>query len=210
MTPAAGFRRATTVMAGLVLVVAGLSAFAKDGARPDDEQSPIVRVEGAVPAKTDEQVTGKAFLSVDRLPAGSTCRVVMVLDIAEGWNIKTNPPKPKNFIATQFTIKSKHGTVLKDVRYPEGKKVTDEKSGEQHTIYEEKVLLYGTLEIPKDAAGQTEELELNVRYQACQGFDVCLIPKTIKLTGKLDVAEPGETVKQINSRYFSMQAQKPE
>ena len=138
----------------------------------------------------------------DRLPAGGSCRVAMLVTIQEGWHINTNPPHPETMIPTQFTVKAKHGTVLKDVKYPAGVKISVKGLPDPQTIYEKQVLLHGVLSVPKESAGQMEELELMVRYQACNE-DICHPPKTLKLTGRLPVAPVGEQVKSINSKYFA-------
>lgn len=208
MTRFMGFRSIRLISSGIFAAVAALVVFPGLVASADRPGGTIQPIAGEAGGKADDLVTGKAFLSVDRLPGGGQCRVVMVINIADGWHIKTNPARPRTFIPTQLTVKSKHGTVLKDVRYPEGKDIAHAGAKEPIMVYENQVMLYGVLAIPKEAAGQSEELEISVRYQACKGEDECLLPKTIKLTGKLDVADPGETVKQINSKYFAAQASK--
>lgn len=185
---------------------------AKKAGDSADQESPVVQAgaeSDADPAeKKNDRCEVKAFLSYDRLPAGSQCRVAMVVTIQEGWHINTNPAKPKFNIPTQFTVKSKHGTVLKDVKFPEGiKGAIDKTTKEQAMYYENQVVLHGTLVVPKDAAGETEQLEMEVKYQACRG-DLCEPAKTVKVTGKIPVASPGDEVKTINAKYFTAQNQK--
>ncbi len=72
--------------------------------------------------KKTEILAAEAHLSVDRLPAGSSCRIAMVLDIKEGWHINQNPPDPDYQMPTTFTMKTKHGSKLLNVKYPKGHK----------------------------------------------------------------------------------------
>ena len=51
-------------------------------------------------------------------------------------------------------------------------------------------------------AGKNEELEFQIKYQACNE-KTCLPPKTLKLTGKIDIVKAGTPVKQINQKYFT-------
>ncbi|MCC7421222.1 MAG: hypothetical protein IT428_13140 [Planctomycetaceae bacterium] len=207
MTPVFGIRR--TGLAALVagsMSVAGLVAISQ--ARSEDKrasESPIVQVgaetEKAGPKK-DEKITIKAFMANDRLPAGGQCRVAMLVTIQEGWHINTNPANPKENIPTEFKVKSKLGTVLKGVQYPKGVEFVNTMSNQKESVYQKQVLLYGTLHIPKEAAGSTEELDLEVKYQPCND-KICLPPRTVKITGKVAVAAPGEEVKEINSKYFT-------
>ena len=153
------------------------------------------------PKKT-EILAAEAHLSVDRLPAGSSCRIAMVLDIKEGWHINQNPPDPDLQSPTTFTMKSKHGSKLLNVKYPKGHKFLPMGAPEAIVVYEGHIVLFATIEVPESAAGETEEFDLLVKYQACSN-DRCEPPKTLKLSGKVEVAPVGEKVKTINDKLFN-------
>lgn len=202
MTPVTGLRVGRLA---IVAVAIGVTCVAQSEEKRSSESAIVpvgAETSGKGDSKKEDKITVKAFMANDRLPAGGQCRVAMLVTIQDGWHINTNPAKPEINFPTQFTVKSKLGTVLKDVKYPEGVKRANKKTKEQEFAYETQVLLYGTLQIPKEAAGETEELDLQVKYQACNE-DVCLVPRTVKLTGKVQVAAPGEAVKSINAKYFS-------
>ncbi|MEX2288609.1 MAG: DUF255 domain-containing protein [Planctomycetaceae bacterium] len=165
---------------------------------PEEEQKPAEKNAKKKPA---HKISAKAFLSVDKLTKGGTCRVVMYVDIADGWHINTNPAKPDKFIATEFTLKSKQGTTLTNVQYPAGKPVKVPGLNEPQHIYEKRAVIYGELKVPETVAANEEELELSVHYQACNDKS-CLPPKTFKLEGKLPIVGKGEPVKQINQDKF--------
>jgi len=152
--------------------------------------------------KKEELVKAKAFLSVDKLPAGGTCKIVIKLSIKKGWHINANPPRPKFLKPTELTIESKQGVKLSDVRYPKAKPFTLEGFDEPLHVYEGEVSLYGTLQIPANAKTEQAEIELKIRYQACNDTQ-CLSPKTLKLKGKIPIAAAGEEVKQINAALFA-------
>jgi len=153
--------------------------------------------------KRKHKVIARAFLSVDKLPAGGKCRIVVFVDVDENWHINTNPAQPKYLRATTFKVKSEQGTQLIDVKYPEGKQVEVPGLKEKQTYYEGRIAIYGELEIPRDVPGRRESLDLLIRYQACND-QTCLRPMTLTLEGKnLPVAAPGEPVKSINGRLFS-------
>jgi hypothetical protein len=88
------------------------------------------------------------------------------------------------------------------VKYPKGHKFDFPGFDEPLMVYEGQIVLFGTIEVPQEAAGQHEELELNVKYQACSS-DRCEPPRTLKLTGKVEVAAVGEPVKTINDKLFN-------
>ena len=152
--------------------------------------------------KKDELVRARAYLSTDRLPAGGTCRIVVLLDVKEGWHINANPPSPDFLKPTKLSFKSKSGVTLADPIYPKGHGFKMEGEDMDAMVYEGEVAIDGTLTVPKSSGGVTDEMEITVNYQACNEKG-CQPPKSIKLTGKLAVAKPGESVKPINSKLFA-------
>lgn len=178
-----------------------LVAFAKD----EKSESTILLTaseEIAKEKKKKEQVQAKILLSVDKLTAGEKCEFVVILEIQEGWHINANPPSPDNMIATAVTIKSKEGTKQLEVKYPKGKKFALEDLPDPLSVYEGEVQIRGEIEAAKTAAGKKDEVEFQIRYQACNDKN-CLPPKTLKLPGVLEIVAPGTPVKQINQKYFA-------
>ena len=155
--------------------------------------------------KKDELVKGRAYLSVDKLPAGGTCRIVILLDVKEAWHINANPPSPDHLIPTKVSFKSKNGIKLTDPVYPKGNGLKLAGEEVEASVYEGEVTIRGTLTIPEGAGGQIDDMEITINYQACNET-VCLPPKTIKLNGKLAIAARGEPVKSINARLFKVPA----
>jgi len=165
----------------------------------------IVQVSGTSPNKKNAgPVQARAYLSVDRLPVGGKCRIVVLLNVEKGWHINANPPKPKTAIATALSLTSKAGVKLADVKYPRGHELKFDGADEPLSVYDGSVRIYGTLEIPKQVAAgvKADEIELRIRYQACNDVK-CLAPKTLKLKGKLPLAPAGESVKPINQKLFA-------
>ncbi|HLJ11934.1 MAG TPA: DUF255 domain-containing protein [Planctomycetaceae bacterium] len=155
------------------------------------------------PAKRPEVVSGKAFLSVDRLPAGGTAKILVQLQIAEGWHIHANPVgDPEIDVATELEIDSKQGVSLSSVRYPAGKKIERGEDEKPQIVYTGKVSLIGQVDVPEKSAGQRDELVLTVTYQACNDVQ-CLPPKRLKLTVPVSIAREGESVKPINESLFA-------
>lgn len=152
--------------------------------------------------KKEEHVKAQAFLSVDRLPAGGSCQVMVVLTIEKGWHVNANPPSPDYLIPVKVSWKSKNKIQLAELKYPKGIAFRFAGSDEDAMVYDGEVQIRGTLEIPKEAGGLTEDMEISVHYQVCNE-EGCLPPKTIKLNGKLPIAKSGEAVKSINGKLFN-------
>ena len=171
---------------------------------PAGAAQPILQAAAESPAAKDgrpEIVTARAYLNVDKLPAGGSCRVVLLIEIQEGWHINANAPGPKALIPTVFSIESKQGVKLANVDYPAGDEMRTDAFEEPVRTYEKRVALYGVLTVPADAASAVDEMELRLRYQPCND-QTCLAPKTIKLKGRIPIAPPGEQVREINGKLF--------
>ncbi len=154
------------------------------------------------PVKKPEKITMKAFMSLDKIPAGGQCDVAIVIDIKEGWHINANPADPDFLIPTTLMVKSKQGVKLSSVKYPKGQRYQLPIFNQPILAYEQQVILRGVLTAPKIAAGNTDELELIVRFQACDEKS-CDLPKTLAIKGKVMVASPTEAIRKVNQKYFS-------
>ncbi len=155
--------------------------------------------------KKEPLVKGRAYLSADKLPAGGTCQFIVLLNVKEGWHINANPPSLEYLRPTSVTFKSKQEVELSDVKYPKGHGFKFAGEDKEVLVYEGEIAIRGKLTIPEKAGGQTDEMEITIKYQACNDVG-CDPPKEIKLTGKLAVAKKGEAVKSINSRLFAAPA----
>jgi hypothetical protein len=158
--------------------------------------------------KKGELIKASVYLSTDKLPAGGSCDFQVLLDVNKGWHINANPPSRDYLIPTSVTFKSKLEAKLTDVKYPEGHGFKFEGEEMEVLVYEGKVAIRGKLVVPEKAGGQTDEMEIVIKYQACNDVG-CQPPSTIKLAGKLAVAKRGEAVKTINARLFAPAANAP-
>ncbi|MFN0197036.1 MAG: protein-disulfide reductase DsbD domain-containing protein [Planctomycetaceae bacterium] len=160
------------------------------------------------PKKT-EVVTAKAYLSVDRFPAGDECEILIYLTIKEGWHINANPAQPDNFIPTTVKLKSKQNCTLDDIKYPEPIEFSFPGLKEPLHVYEGKVAIRGVISVPVTSAGQVDEIELHIRYQSCNDKS-CLPPKTLVLKSKVQVAGIGQKVTPENEDLFRAEDEKAE
>ena len=152
--------------------------------------------------QAQHHVSAKAFLANDRLPAGGTSRIGILLTIAPDWHINTNPAHPDFLIPTTIELKSKHGVTMAEPVYPAGGELKLEGLDSAYHVYEDEVLVTADLAIPRTAASKLEEFELTIRYQACNDQN-CERPKTLKFAARVPVAAVGEPVIAINKSVFS-------
>jgi hypothetical protein len=147
-------------------------------------------------ARANEVVSVSAFLSTTQLVPGLVTRLAVKMQIEPGWHINANPAGPKSAIPTVLTLKSKHGTQLKSISYPSGAAFGSAQ------VYEDNALIIGQLEVPAELAGQTEEIELQIRFQACND-ETCLPPRTIKFATKVPVAVQADDAEETNAAIFA-------
>ncbi len=152
------------------------------------------------PLKKDK-VNAEAHLSLEKLAPGKECRILIRLNVLPGWHINSNPARPEGYVPTEVSFKGKHGTTLAELSYPKGKLMRMADSDDPISVYDGKVDLFGKLTVPEAAAGLTEDMEIVVKYQACDDR-TCLLPTTVKLSGKLPVAKRDEVVRPINQKLF--------
>jgi hypothetical protein len=177
-----------------------------EAATAEEKLVPAAQMSKEDAAKHDK-LSATAYLSVDRLRAGGTCRIALVIDIDQGWHINANPAEPDYLVATELTATSGKKTKLASVEYPKGETFRVEGIEKPLSVYEGRCVIYGSLDVPKEAAGQTEQIELTVRYQTCND-KTCLRPAKLVLRAQAPVAKAGEAVKNVNESLFKSEGPK--
>jgi len=160
--------------------------------------------------KATDKVTAKVLLSADPLPPGGTCRVLVQLDIAPGWHIHGNPAgDPEGDNATELEVQSELEMKLRGIQFPKARVVARDADQPPARYLEGKTAIRATLEIPKEAAGKTEELQFEILYQACNDAS-CLRPQTLKLKVPVRVARKLSEARPANEEHFTNPPARPE
>jgi len=171
------------------------------GKGKDDAGLVPIAMTGPDGPKPGHRLSVHVFLDQDRLPAGGTCRIAVVLQTEPGWHINANPVRPSFLIPTTVTLRSKHGTQLAGLVYPDPDRLTVQGIDEPVLVYEGRTILYGRLRVPTEAASQVEELHFEVRYQACNDR-ICEPPKTLSLEAQVPVAPKDVPTHPLNGPLF--------
>jgi hypothetical protein len=187
--------------AGGIEIVAQKPPAQSSGSSRQNDREPLVVAAQSDPRDKDAKVTAKAYLSVDKLTAGQTARVAVILTVAEGWHINANPARPDFLEPTELALQAAHKTTLPKVEYPKGRNFVMEGFEEPLSVYEKQVVIRGTLKVPPEAAGKTERIDLEVHYQACDDRR-CLRPTEVTLSFEVPIVAAGTPVKPINQRLF--------
>lgn len=149
----------------------------------------------------EKPVRVKIYPYFDKLPRGATCPVAIELTVADNWHINANPSSPDFLIPTEVKITSPQKIKLKRVRYPKHELLKMEAQDEEAHVYSGKIMVYALLEIDEAEDAEKGEVTVEVRFQACNE-KTCEAPDTIKLSGKLPIANADDGIKKINESKF--------
>ncbi len=172
-----------------------MSAFKPVALDPKAPVSPFKRTYDEKPVRV------KIYPYFDKLPRGATCPVAIEVTVADNWHINANPSNPTFLIPTEVKITSPQKIKLKRVRYPKHELLKMEGQDEEAHVYSGKVMIYALLEIDEAEAAEKGEVTVEVRFQACNE-KTCEAPDTIKLSGKLPIANADDDIKKINESKF--------
>jgi len=159
--------------------------------------------------KPVSKVKGEVLLSADPLPPGGTCRVLVLLEVSPGWHIHGNPAgDPEGDNATELNLESELGLKLTEIEFPRPRVVARDNDLPPARYLEGQVALRATLQIPKEAAGQTEDLCFELLYQACNDSS-CLRPQTLKMVVPVRIARRLSEARPAHEDQFQTPPAKP-
>jgi uncharacterized protein len=168
------------------------------------EETAVVQASGEdePAAPSNKTVTAKVYLSVDQLPPNGTCRFVVFVSIKDGWHINTNQVAEDWQVPTDLTIASKQGVTAGQLSY-RGAKLTQLPGVQQPVkVFEKTAEIRGVLTVPKESAGKADDLQFQLKYQACNNKGECLPPAKIKLAGRVQIAPNLQSVHAANPNLF--------
>lgn len=199
-------RRFSIVLPLVFTLFAASAHFASVRALAQEEAAEESNDDASKKKKT-EKISLRPYLSVDKLPPGNQCEILLYVTVQEGWHINANPAMPENFIPTKVTLKSKQKCELVELKYPKARELSLQGFKEPVHTYDGRVAIRGVVTVPITAAGQVDEFELHVRYQACNDQN-CLPPTTLVFKTKVPVAGLGQEVKPLNQNLFRAEEEK--
>jgi DsbC/DsbD-like thiol-disulfide interchange protein len=135
---------------------------------------------GATQGKKDESQV-KFSASATKPDKDGRQKVTITMDINSGFYAYANPVNNEDLEPAQTVVKIAGAKKLEEVKvdYPPGKKkMTGDLS---YLTYEGKVEITATV---KRAAGDTEPLDVTVRFSVCNVKGFCLPPEQVKLQVK--------------------------
>ena len=155
----------------------------------------------------ERPVKAKIYPYFDKLQRGGKCPVAIELTIANEWHINANPAHPDFMIPTEIKITSEQKVKMTKVKYPEHELLEVEGQDEPSHVYGGKVIIYALLETDAAEMAEKADVEVEIKFQACNS-KTCEPPDSIKLKGKLTLADPGDEIKRINDAKFPQDDEK--
>ncbi len=177
---------------------------AREPQADDDKLVPLV-VQPEDPTG-QHKARAAVYLGAEKLAAGQSVPVAVVLEIEKGWHLNANPPRPDYVIPVEVKLSGDSKIALKDIQYPPGKDFRVAGFDEPLSVYEERVILRGALQTDAALAGKSVKLSLTVRYQACND-QTCSRPLTVTLDSNVAVAAADDRARRINAKLFPPQAE---
>lgn len=149
----------------------------------------------------ERPVKAKIYPYFDKLQRGGKCPVAIELTIANEWHINANPAHPDFMIPTEIKITSEQKVKMTKVKYPAHELLEVEGQDEPSHVYGGKVIIYALLETDAAEMAEKADVEVEIKFQACNS-KTCEPPDSIKLKGKLTLADPGDEINRINEAKF--------
>ena len=141
-------------------------------------------------------------LAIDREPAvaGDAIGLAIVVTVDRGWHVNSDNPGDEFSMPTTVKWTLPDGWPDPAVQYPDGELLTFEFSESPIEVWEGRVVIHASLEIPTTAAGG-QRIEAVVTAQACNDTQ-CLPPVPVKATTEFVVAAPGSPWQTRNDDLF--------
>lgn len=136
------------------------------------------------------------------IPAGTTARIAVLLNLEEGWHVNSDRPAQDFLIGTELSIEGTDGILITDIQYPPSKRYNFEFSDEPVDVFEGEAPIFVTLSVAEHIETGRYELDGNLRIQACDN-EVCLAPVTVDLTIPVEISAPGTGYQVLNESLFA-------
>ena len=129
---------------------------------------------------------------------GSSVEIAAAVTVEEGWHVNSHTPTFEYLIPTSLEIELPDGWGEATFVYPRGEMKTFAFEEEPISVYDGQFILRVTLAIPPAEQRDEVEIQVSLRYQACDDRS-CLPPVSTTSSITISVGEEGPA---INNEYF--------
>jgi thiol:disulfide interchange protein DsbD len=174
-----------------LILIAGLVFSQASAFQIGTTSASIVKVEG--------------ILSVDKVPAGSTFKAAVVLNIDKGWHINSHTPTHDYLIGTTLGLPQREGVIVTDLQYPKGLNLKFGFADDSLSVYEGNPTIFFTVRISEKMTTGRDTLRATLEVQACND-QVCIAPASIDVLIPMEIVPAQEKANPINDDLFSKYA----
>ncbi len=213
--------RIPVVLLSIVALPAGDSLFAEDPSTPKSSaQTPAgitgqsetaLRPASATIWRKDgdqSRLHVTAWFSADRFAPGTSCELLLELQIQDGWHLhaayideKHSGPFRENWPYTRLDFRGPNGWTIETVRYPAGIPLPQFEQLDLPPAYRDRVRIQATITAPEEPSPGRQDLEFEIVYQATNDH-LCELPTSIRVSLPITLATSAADVQVINSDLF--------
>jgi suppressor for copper-sensitivity B len=129
---------------------------------------------------------------------GSELAIAAAVTVEPEWHVNSNTPTHDYLIATELELDVPTGWPQPEIVYPAGVMKTFAFADEPISVYDGQFILVARLVVPPEAEPATHEIQVQLRYQACDDRS-CLPPVRTSKSVTFEVGQDGELA---NQEYF--------
>ncbi len=136
------------------------------------------------------------------IPAGSSAKVAVLLNLTEGWHVNSDQPSLDFLIGTELMLEERDDLVVSNIQYPPSKLYEFDFAEDQVDVFEGEAPIFVTLFAADDVEAGSYEFEGTLRVQACDN-EVCLAPATVPVSFSVEVSAEGTGFQSLNQELFA-------
>jgi thiol:disulfide interchange protein len=129
---------------------------------------------------------------------GSEVSIAAAVTVEPEWHVNSNNPTYDYLIATELEVEVPTGWPQPEIDYPAGVMKTFAFADKPISVYDGQFILTARLAVPREAEVGTHEIEVHLRYQACDDRS-CLPPVRVSKSVTIEIGKDGEPA---NQEYF--------
>lgn len=143
------------------------------------------------------------YLSVDRVPAGSSLEVALEVVLKSGWHVNSNRPSYEFAIPTELSFEELPGLTVDEILFPEAHlKLPVPGTSESTEIFDSSFIVLVKASVSNDAVPGDYLLRGWLSYQGCDNH-TCLRPVDKAFTIELPVVAAGKRNRTVNAGIFA-------
>jgi thiol:disulfide interchange protein DsbD len=138
-----------------------------------------------------QYLDAKPIAESEAVPAGSTARLILNVEIEPGLHAQANHPLDENLIPMKLTLDTPAGVTVVDVTYPPSKDFLI--AGDRSLVFEGTVLIGVRLNVAADRAPGPLTIPAKLQYQACNDR-MCFNPSVFGTAWSLRIVPAREPI----------------